>query len=82
MMKIKVLTCDEMEFKDGSKMYRVTGLVNSVDVQNVIQICYSKTPCLVDNEYNVRLTSSTDMKTLKCIILDLIKDSNKGIFNK
>lgn len=81
-MKIKVLTCDEMEFKDGGKLYKVTGLVNSVDVQNVIQICYSKTPCLPEQEYNVRLTSSTDMKTLKCTILDLIKDSNKGIFNK
>lgn len=81
-MKIKVLSCDEMNFKNGDKLYKVTGLVNSVDIQNVIQICFSKTPCLVENEYNVKLTSSTDMKTLKCTILDLIKDSNKGIFNK
>lgn len=81
-MKIKVLSCDEMEFKNGDKLYKVTGLVNSVDIQNVIQICYSKTPCLLEQEYNVKLTSSTDMKTLKCNILDPIKDSNKGIFNK
>lgn len=81
-MKIKVLSCDEMEFKNGDKLYKVTGLVNSVDIQNAIQICYSKTPCLPEQEYNVKLTSSTDMKSLKCTILDSIKDSNKGIFNK
>lgn len=81
-MKIKVLSCDEMSFEDGKKLYKVTGLVNSVDIQNAIQICYSKQPCLVEQEYNVKLTSSTDMKSLKCTILDLIKDSNKGIFNK
>lgn len=81
-MKIKVLSCDEMNFNNGDKLYKVTGLVNSVDVENAIQICFSKTPCLVEQEYNVKLTSSTDMKTLKCTILDLIKDSNKGIFNK
>lgn len=81
-MKIKVLSCDEMNFNNGDKLYKVTGLVNSVDVQNVIQICFSKTPCLVEQEYNVKLTSSADMKTLKCSILDLVKDTNKGIFNK
>lgn len=81
-MKIKVLSCEEMSFKNGDKLYKVTGLVSSVDVENAIQICFSKTPCLVDNEYNVKLTCSTDMKSLKCTILDLIKDSNKGIFNK
>lgn len=81
-MKIKVLSCDEMNFKNGDKLYKITGLVNSVDVQNVIQICYSRTPCLVENEYNVKLTSTSDMKSLKCTILDLIKDTNKGIFNK
>lgn len=81
-MKIKVLSCDEMNFKNGDKLYKVTGLVNSIDVENAIQICYSKTPCLVESEYNVKLTASTDMKSLKCTILDLVKDSNKGIFNK
>lgn len=81
-MKIKVLSCDEMSFEDGKKLYKVTGLVNSVDIQNVIQICFSKTPCLVENEYNVKLISSSDMKSLKCTILDLVKDVNKGIFNK
>lgn len=81
-MKIKVLTCDEMSFEDGKKLYKVTGLVNSVDIQNAIQICYSKNPCLVEQEYNVKLVASTDMKSLKCTILDLVKDANKGIFNK
>lgn len=81
-MKIKVLSCDEMNFKNGDKLYKITGLINSVDVQNVIQICYSRTPCLVENEYNVKLTSASDMKSLKCTILDLVKDTNKGIFNK
>lgn len=82
-MKIKVLTCDEMNFKNGDKLYKVTGLVSSVDVENVIQICYSKTPCLPECEYNVKLTSSTDMKSLKCSISDMVKDTNnKGIFNK
>ena len=81
-MKIKVLSCDEMSFDDGKKLYKVTGLINSVDIQNAIQICYSKNPCLVEQEYNVKLTSSTDMKSLKCTILDLVKDANKGIFNK
>ena len=81
-MKIKVLSCEEMNFKNGDKLYKVTGLVSSVDVDNAIQIVFSRTPCLVDSEYNVKLTASTDMKTLKCNILDLIKDSNKGIFNK
>lgn len=81
-MKIKVLTCEEMSFKNGDKLYKVTGLVSSVDVENVIQICFSKTPCLVDNEYNVKLTPANDMKSLKCTILDLVKDTNKGIFNK
>lgn len=80
-MKIKVLSCEEMTFKNGDKLYKVTGLVNSVDVENAIQICYSKSPCLVENEYNVKLTPSTDMKSLKCVITDLIKDT-KGIFNK
>jgi len=32
-------------------------------------------------EYNVKLTASTDMKSLKCTILDAVKDTN-GIFNK
>lgn len=81
-MKIKVLSCDEMNFEDGKKLYKVTGLVNSVDVQNVIQICYSKTPCMIENEYNVKLTASTDMKSLKCNVLDLVKDANKSVFNK
>ena len=82
-MKLKVLSCEEMNFKNGDKLYKVTGLLNSIDVENVIQICFSRTPCLVDNEYNVKLTPSTDMKTLKCNILDLVKDTNnKGIFNK
>lgn len=81
-MKIKVLTCDEMEFKNGDKLYKVTGLVNSIDIQNVIQICYSKQPCLAEQEYNVKLVANSDMKSLKCTILDLVKDSNKGIFNK
>lgn len=81
-MKIKVLSCDEMNFDNGDKLYKITGLVNSVDVQNVIQICYSKQSCLPEQEYNVKLVSSKDMKTLKCTILDLIKDTNKGIFNK
>lgn len=81
-MKIKVLSCEEMNFKNGDKLYKVTGLVSSVDVDNAIQIVFSRTPYLVDSEYNVKLTASTDMKTLKCNILDLIKDSNKGIFNK
>lgn len=81
-MKIKVLSCDEMNFKNGDKLYRITGLVSSVDIDNIIQIVFSRTPCLVEHEYNVKLTASTDMKTLKCNILDLIKDSNKGIFNK
>lgn len=81
-MKIKVLSCDEMNFKEGDKLYKITGLVNSVDVQNVIQICYSKQPCLPEQEYNVKLVSSNDMKTLKCSIQDLVKDANKGIFNK
>ena len=80
-MKIKVLSCEEMNLKDGDKLYKVTGLVSSVDVENIIQICYSKTPCIAEQEYNVRLVSSTDMKTLKCKILNLVKDSNKGIFN-
>lgn len=80
-MKIKVLSCDEMIFDDGKKLYKVTGLVNSADIQNAIQICYSKTPCIVENEYNVKLTASTDMKSLKCSILDSVKDTN-GIFNK
>lgn len=80
-MKIKVLSCEEMTFKNGDKLYKVTGLVNSVDVENAIQICYSKSPCLVENEYNVKLTASTDMKSLKCVITDLVKDT-KGIFNK
>lgn len=80
-MKIKVLSCDEMNFKNGDKLYKVTGLVSSVDIENTIQICFSKTPCVVEQEYNVKLTASTDMKTLKCTILDLIKDT-KGIFNK
>lgn len=81
-MKIKVLSCDEMNFKEGDKLYKITGLVNSVDVQNVIQICYSKQPCLPEQEYNVKLVSSNDMKSLKCSIQDLVKDANKGIFNK
>lgn len=81
-MKIKVLTCDEMNFKEGEKLYKITGLVNSVDVQNVIQICYSKQPCLPEQEYNVKLVASTDMKSLKCSIQDLVKDASKGIFNK
>lgn len=80
-MKIKVLSCDEMNFDNGDKLYKITGLVNSVDIQNAIQICYSKKPCIVENEYNVKLTSSTDMKSLKCTILDTVKDTN-GIFNK
>lgn len=81
-MKIKVLSCDEMNFKNGDKLYRIIGLVSSVDIDNVMQVVFSRTPCLVNNEYNVRLIASSDMKTLKCNILDLIKDSNKGIFNK
>lgn len=81
-MKIKVLTCDEMSFKNGDKLYKITGLVSSVDVENAIQICYSKTPCLLGCEYNIKLTSSTDMKSLKCTILDLVKDPGKGVFNK
>lgn len=81
-MKIKVLSCDEMNFKNGDKLYKVTGLVNSVDVENVIQICFSRTPCLVEQEYNVKLVANGDMKSLKCNILDLVKDTNKGIFNK
>lgn len=82
-MKIKVLSCEEMTFKNGDKLYKVTGLVNSIDVENVIQICFSKTPCVVEQEYNVRLTASGDMKSLKCVITDLVKDTNnKGIFNK
>lgn len=81
-MKIKVLSCDEMNFKNGDKLYKVTGLVNSVDVDNVIQICFSRTPCSVEQEYNVKLVANSDMKSLKCTILDLVKDTNKGIFNK
>lgn len=82
-MKIKVLSCEEMTFKNGDKLYKVTGLVNSIDVENVIQICFSKTPCVVEQEYNVRLTAAGDMKSLKCVITDLVKDTNnKGIFNK
>lgn len=81
-MKIKVLTCDEMNFKEGDKLYKVTGLVNSVDIQNVIQICYSKQPCLPEQEYNVKLVASNDMKSLKCNIQDLVKNTDKGIFNK
>lgn len=82
-MKIKVLSCEEMNFKNGDKLYKVTGLVSSVDIDNAIQICFCKTPCLVEQEYNVKLTASGDMKTLKCNILDLVKDTNnKGIFNK
>lgn len=81
-MKIKVLTCDEMNFKEGDKLYKITGLVNSVDIQNVIQICYSKQPCLPEQEYNVKLVASNDMKSLKCNIQDLVKNTDKGIFNK
>ena len=81
-MKIKVLSCDEMNFKEGDKLYKVTGLVNSVDIQNVIQICYSKQPCLPEQEYNVKLVASNDMKSLKCNIQDLVKNTDKGIFNK
>lgn len=82
-MKIKVLSCDEMNFKNGDKLYKVTGLVNLEGiVDNAIQICFSKIPCLVGQDYNVKLTASTDMKSLKCTILDLVKDTNKGIFNK
>ena len=80
-MKIKVLSCEEMSFDDGKKLYKITGLVNGFDIQNAIQICYSKNPCLIESEYNVKLTVSTDMKSLKCTILDLVKDTN-GIFNK
>ena len=80
-MKIKVLSCEEMNLKDGDKLYKVTGLVSSVDIENAVQICYNKTPCIAEQEYNVKLVASTDMKTLKCKILDLVKDSNKGIFN-
>ena len=81
-MKIKVLTCDEMNFENGDRLYKITGLVNSVDIQNVIQICYSKKPCLPEQEYNLKLVASNDMKSLKCNIQDLIKNTDKGIFNK
>ena len=81
-MKIKVLSCDEMNFKNGDKLYRITGLLNSVDIQNVLHICFSKQPCLIEQEYNVKLVPNNDMKSLKCNILELVKDANKGIFNK
>lgn len=81
-MKIRVVTCDEVIFKNGEKFYKISGVVNSIDVQNAIQICYSKQPCLLDQEYNVKLVASNDMKSLKCSIQDLVKNTDKGIFNK
>ena len=81
-MKIKVLACDEMNFENGDRLYKITGIVNSVDIQNVIQICYSKKPCLLEQEYNLKLVASNDMKSLKCNIQDLVKNTDKGIFNK
>lgn len=79
-MKIKVFNVEKLSF-DDKNMYRVTGMVNSVDINDGLVQIYSVNEVQPGFEYQCKLTVSKDLKTLKIGIGDKI-EANKSLFNK
>lgn len=79
-MKIKVFNVEKLNF-DDKIMYRVTGMVNSVDINDGLVQIYSQKEVQPGFEYQCKLSVSKDLKTLKIGISDKIEGS-KSLFNK
>lgn len=80
-MKIKIFKCEGFTTKDNTKMYKINGFLNGEGCQNEFIEIFTTEPKEVDFEYTCNFRVK-DNKYLKLVIKDLIKDTNKGIFNK
>lgn len=86
MLKGQILEVEDINFKDGSVRYKTLVSVQ-FEKQNILQRVYSDKKCNLGSFYEIKLTGSDDLKTIKVkigneIINSVENSDKKGIFNK